>query len=495
MKRILHVTAEAAPHARTGGLGDAAMGLAGALAHGGERDVVVVTPRYGVSRGFEQASWFPEPVPVRVGTTELTVGVRELVRAAGEPRVLFVEHDDLFAGRAGVYGDAAGFFGDNGFRFAVLSAAALEISKRLWPEHGHDLLHAHDWHAALAVLYARLDDRFRMRPSVLTVHNLAHQGLFAQDALGWLGLPAHWYVGAVLEHGGGVNLMKGALALADRVTTVSPHYAREITTPLGGFGLDAHLAYHRDKLRGIVNGIDTAAYDPQSDAALPRTYEARSSAEGKADARRASCIEFGLDADPVDGSGPLFGVVSRFDGQKGLDVLFRVVPELVAWGARVAILGQGEPALEQAARGLAERHPGRVGVRVEFDDQIARRLYAAAHFVVVPSRFEPCGLSQLYAMRYGAMPIVSRTGGLLDTVAPLRFDSLEVDEPPSDDRRGPGLLVEPGHELALLDACVRACELSSDAFRMQRLRERSMARDFSWARSASEMAELYASLL
>ncbi|RYG80119.1 glycosyltransferase, partial [bacterium] len=368
--------------------------------------------------------------------------------------------------------------------------SALEISKRLWPDGGHDLLHAHDWHAALSVLYARLDHTFRMHPSVFTSHNLAHQGLFGQDALTTFGLPEHWFVGTLLEHRGGVNLVKGAIALADRVTAVSPRYASEIVTPEGGFGLHAHLAYHRDKLRGIVNGIDTLAYDPRTDAALPQAYGASSSGEGKATARQALGAALGLDPD----DGPLFGVVSRLDAQKGLDVFFRVVPELVAWGAQVALLGQGDPALEAAARELAARYPGRVGVRIQFDDTIARRIYAGSTFVVVPSRFEPCGLSQLYAMRYGSMPIVSRTGGLLDTVAPLAVGDLEQDAPVTSDRRGPGFLVEPGSELELLEACVRACELAADGFRLQRVRERLMARDFSWARSAAEMAELYATI-
>ena len=495
MNRILHVTAEAAPYARTGGLGDASMGLCRALARGSSsRDVVLVTPRYGVSKGYEAATWWEDHVEVRVGRARIGVGVRELVRGPGEPRILFVEHDELFGNRAGVYADQNGYFGDNGFRYAVLSAAALEISKRIWPDGGHDVLHAHDWHAALAVLYARLDDAFRMHASVLTIHNLAHQGEFAPDMLRTFGLPDHWLLESVLEKRGTLNVLKGAIALADRVTAVSPRYAYEITTPEGGFGLDAHLSHHRDKLRGVVNGIDTEAYDPTTDGALPRQYGLRGAAEGKAAARRAVCTEFGIEHED-DERAPLFGVVSRFDSQKGLDVFFRVVPELVAWGARVVILGQGERPLEDQAQLLAERFRGRVGTRILFDDGAARRVYAASSFVVVPSRFEPCGLSQLYAMRYGAMPIVARTGGLLDTVASLDVVDLEsAADGPEDDRRGPGFLVTPGNEISLLDACVRACELSTDLWRMQRVRARLMARDFSWARSAAEIADVYASI-
>lgn len=495
MSRILHVTAEAAPYARTGGLGDASMGLARALARGNSgHDVVLVTPRYGVSKGYEHATWWEEPVLVRVGNVRLGVGVRELVRGPGEPRICFVEHDELFGNRAGVYADQNGYFGDSGFRYAVLSAAALEISKRLWPDRGHDVLHAHDWHAALSVLYARQDDAFRMHASVLTIHNLAHQGEFPPDMMRTFGLPNHWFVESLLEKRGTLNVMKGAIALADRVTAVSPRYAYEITTPQGGFGLDAHLAYHRDKLRGVVNGIDVESYDPSTDLALPQRYELRTAAEGKAAARRSVCAELGID-DEDDERAPLFGVVSRFDSQKGLDVFFRVVPELVAWGARVAILGQGERVLEDQARHLAARYPGRVGARIAFDDGIARRMYAASTFIMVPSRFEPCGLSQLYAMRYGSMPIVASTGGLLDTVAPLDVVDLDAAaDGPADDRRGPGFLVVPGDEMSLLDACVRACELAGDVWRMQRVRARLMARDFSWARSAAEIAAIYASI-
>jgi starch synthase len=220
----------------------------------------------------------------------------------------------------------------------------------------------------------------------------------------------------------------------------------------------------------------------------------RTAAEGKAAARRAVCGEFGVE-EADDESAPVFGVVSRFDSQKGLDVFFRVVPELVAWGARVVILGQGERALEDQARNLAERFRGRVGTRIAFDDGAARRVYAASGFIVVPSRFEPCGLAQLYAMRYGAMPIVARTGGLLDTVAPLDVVDLDAAaDGPEGDRRGPGFLVNPGDDMTLLDACVRACELSTDVWRMQRVRARLMARDWSWARSAAEYADVYASI-
>ena len=493
MKRILHVTSEAAPFARTGGLGDASVGLARATARADRTSsVALVTPRYGTTRfpSGETGQYWEEPVAVHVGGHDFHVGVRELPPDADGLRVLMLEHDELFGARQGIYGDRFGTFGDNGFRFATMSAASLEIGRRLWPE-GHDLLHAHDWHAALAVLYARLDEWSRLRASVFTLHNLAHQGVFGPSALATFGLPQHWFVESVLEHHGAVNLLKGATALADRVTAVSPRYAWEITTPEGGFGLDTHLAYHRDKLRGIVNGIDTVAYDPKTDPALPMRFDRRDVQRGKATAATQVRQLFGLHED----NSPLFCAISRFDTQKGLDVLFRVIPELLAWGAQIAVIGQGDPALERAARSLAERFAGRLGVRIAFEDTTARQMYAAADFVLVPSRFEPCGLTQLYAMRYGSVPIVSRTGGLLDTVRAFVPAELEGDEAlGGDDRRGPGLMVGAGDDLELLDACVSACELARDRWRMARLREWLMSRDWSWEQSAAEMIELYRSI-
>jgi starch synthase len=481
--RVLMVSSEVETFARTGGLGDVVLGLSRALsAHGVE--VVIVTPRYGITPLPHDVNWWAETVQARVGWGPHDVrdlGVAE-VFVAERARVCLLDHGELFGDRGGIYADANGTFGDNELRFATLSRAALAVAERVWGpadgfDSGPDVIHAHDWHAALSIVYARLamGEAWSRVPSVFTVHNLAFQGVLGFGALDELGIPRVAYHADCLEHQGLVNLLKGALACSNVVTTVSPTYAREILAPWNGFGLADYLRSQGDKLMGIVNGIDPERFDPRNDRALPQPYgsdDLAAAHQGRRAAKDALFGELGLD----DSNAPLFATVSRLTWQKGIDMLLAIVPALVGRGARIAMVGTGEPEIEDAMRRMAARFPGRVGVRIAFDESLARRLYAASDFFVVPSRYEPCGLTQLYAMRYGSIPIVTNVGGLHDTIRP--YDGVH--------EQGNGFLAASVDSGALLVACQDAFDTYWDPVGMRGLVERAMTEDATWERSAEE---------
>ncbi len=485
------VAAEVAPFAHTGGLGDVLGGLSLALANLGV-DVVVVTPRYGVTTIPEATRWWADTVPARVGAAEEDVcalGVLE-TRVSGATgsgfRVCFLDYPTLFA-RDGIYGDAHGAFGDNDVRFAVMCRGALSVASRIWPADGGrsagpDVIHAHDWHAALAIVSSRLtmDHDGSIARTVFTIHNLAFQGVFGAAILERLGLPRAAYVDGTLEHDGQVNLLQGAVALADRVTTVSPTYALEIQTPRDGFGLDSVLRRHAGKLVGILNGIEEARFDPSTDPTIAMRYDREAPHAGKSACKRALADELGL----APGRGPLFASVSRLTEQKGIDLLLSLIPGLVAHGASFALVGTGDAPLERALGAVAERFPGRVASRIAFDPLLSRRVYAGSDYFVVPSRYEPCGLTQLYAMRYGSIPIVTAVGGLRDTVTPISalFST------------GTGLVATSPDAAALLVACEDALTLHRDVSSHEAAVARAMSRESSWAAPARAYAELYASL-
>jgi starch synthase len=478
--RVLMIASEVESLARTGGLGDAVESLSRALGSLG-CDVVIVTPRYGVTRVPAGARWWNAGVTAPLGPGGAReIGVLEARLGARGPRVCMLVDPSLYD-RDGIYGDRFGGFGDNALRFAVLSSAALSVGERVWEGRLPDVLHAHDWHAALAVVYAcrTRGPAWTRVPAVLTIHNLAYQGVFGSHELGPLGIPPEVWEDGTIRHDDRINLMKGGIELAHRVTTVSPSYAREIQQPAHGHGLDACVRRHADKLVGIVNGIDTDAFDPRTDGAIARRYGEGDAAAGKAACRRALCAELGLDDRP--GDGPLFASVSRLDWLKGIDLLLAVVPALVGRGARVALLGTGDVRLEDGLRAAAARWPRRVAARVAFDPLLARRVFAGADFLVVPSREEPCGLTQLYAMRYGAIPVVSPVGGLRDTVEPL--DAAHG--------RGTGLVSAEVDAPHLLIACEDAIGVWRDDVARPALVARAMARDSSWGVSARAYGRVY----
>jgi starch synthase len=489
--RVLMVSSEVESLARTGGLGDAVEALSRALASRGA-DVVVATPKYGVTRVPNGARPWTGPVVAPLGMGHARwLGVLE-ARLAGSapgavrdgatraPRAALLGDGQLFD-RDGIYGDRRGTFTDNPFRFAALSSGALSVGERAWGGALPDIVHAHDWHAALAIVYARRTRgaAWSRVPTVLTIHNLAFQGVISPSELDYLAIPRDAWQSGWIRHDGAINLMKGAIELVDRVTTVSETYAREIQRWPHGYGLDAHLRWHSGKLVGIVNGIDTESFDPGTDGAIVRRYDRAGAIEGKRACKAALCAELGL-----VGDGPLIGVVSRLQWLKGMDLLLSILPALVERGARVAFVGTGEPDLEEALRNAAWRWPGRVAARIAFDPALARRIFAGSDFLAVPSRDEPCGLTQLYAMRYGAVPIVTPVGGLRDTVAPVDVAHA----------KGSGIVAAAADPQSLLLACEDALGLWRDPIGMSSLVARAMARDSSWGPSAARYLALYDAL-
>ena len=496
--RVLMVSSEVESLARTGGLGDAVEALSRALGLLGA-DVVVATPKYGVTRVPSDARPWPAPVVAPLGLGHArTQGVLE-ARLAGVstapgrlpsserrvPRACLICDGELFE-RDGIYGDRAGVFTDNPFRFAAMASGALSMAERAWNGALPHVVHAHDWHAALSLVYARRTrgPEWAAVPTVLTIHNLAFQGVFSSAEMDYLAIPRDAWDAGWGRHDGAINLMKAGIEIADRVTTVSETYAREIQLAPHGYGLGAHLRWHSNKLFGIVNGIDTDAFDPSTDGAIARRYGQADAGEGKAACKRALCAELGLRTADGANERPLVGVISRLQWLKGIDMLLAILPALIERGANVAFVGTGEPDLEAGLRAAAERWPGRVAARVAFDPTLARRVYAGADFLAVPSRDEPCGLTQLYAMRYGAIPIVTPVGGLRDTVTPADVAH----------GKGTGVVCAAPDEWSLLLAFEEAFGLWRDRVGAGSLIARAMARDSSWGGSAHKYLSLYREL-
>ncbi|MEX2502403.1 MAG: glycogen/starch synthase, partial [Trueperaceae bacterium] len=384
--RVLFAASEVAPFSKTGGLADVAGALPRALAARGH-EMLVVTPWYADLGGHAAPLWIGDvPVPFDGGIEEVGVGTLE----AHGVRYVFVGHPDFR--RDGLYGHP-----DDLRRFCRFVRAIPPAAERVG--FAPELVHAHDWHAAYLPLVLThgwdLPDGWRDLPSLLTIHNLQHQGVSdLASAIHWLRLPESVRASGI-DHFGSANAMQAGLDFAWGVTTVSPSYAREIQQVPYGHGLDGTLRHVAHKLTGILNGLEMEAWDPATDAALPVRYDADTADAGKAAA--AATVRGALHLEP---GRPIVGSVGRLADQKGVDLLLDAVPDLLTQGWNLALLGSGDPALEARALEVAQQHPGRIGVRIGYDDGLARRIYAAATAFLIPSRFEPCGLTQLIAMRY-----------------------------------------------------------------------------------------------
>lgn len=475
-RRVLSVASECAPLMKTGGLADVVGALPAALEpHGWTSRVLLpaypaVLERVGRARTVWQSDdLFGGPAKVR------------RCRVDGL-HLLLLDAPHLFDRAGGPYGVDGHDHPDNHLRFAALSWAA----SRLAIEGTGDgwrpaLVHAHDWQAGLLPSYLKYAGS--SVPSVLTVHNIAFQGVFGRDQLDRLRLPTWGFVPDELEYYGNGSSLKAGLVHASRITTVSRTYAQELTTPEFGFGLEGVVAARRDRgeLHGIVNGIDTATWDPETDPHV-RPYSAED-LSGKAADRAALLAEFSL-AEPT---GPLAVVVARLTHQKGIDLLLETLPGFLEAGGAVAVLGSGDPGYEHALGELAVRYPRRAGVRIGYDEPLSHRMYAGADLVLVPSRFEPCGLTQLYGLRYGALPLVSSTGGLRDTVADATPERIAEDTATGFSFSGGA----PG----LADALARATLLHADRATWARVRSRAMRTPVDWGTSAARYAELFAGLV
>lgn len=404
-------------------------------------------------------------------------------RHEGRP-ILVLDAPAYFDRDGGPYADAMGrdWF-DNGLRFAAFARAAADIASGFAGGKPFDILHAHDWQAGLTPAYLVYANRGTHRPrTVMTIHNMAFQGYFGREFFHRLELPqTAWSIEGV-EYHGGVGFLKAGLMLADAITTVSPSYAEEIRRPEFGMGLEGLIVGRQDRLYGILNGIDPAQWNPAADEALAATYTA-ADVDARIANKRAVEEAFGLEP----GDGPLFVVISRLTWQKGMDVLIEVIDHLVGLGGRLALLGTGDAAIEAGLRAGAGRHPGRIGIRNGYDEGLSHLMQAGGDAILVPSRFEPCGLTQMYGLAYGCVPVVARTGGLADTIIDANLAAVSADA-------ATGILFSPVSYHGLAEAITRAVRLHADQVVWQQIQRRGMAADFSWARSGEAYARLYARL-
>ncbi|HEV8356202.1 MAG TPA: glycogen/starch synthase [Gemmatimonadales bacterium] len=470
---VVHLAAEYYPYARSGGLAEAVANLARHQSAEGMRSLAVLPLHRSAREAAGPLVALGAPLEVRRNGERGAERARLLWRRDSPPgtQICFIEHDGYFD-RERIYGDAHGDYPDNLERYAFFSLAALEALPRLVP--GPLLLHAHDWHASLGLVYLRSryasDPRYSGIATVLSVHNAGYQGHYPPQAMVELGLPWELFDWRCLEWYGKVNVLKGGLAFADQVVTVSPNHARELRTPGGGFGLQETFIWLGPRFSGILNGIDRQTWDPGSDGQIPATFTSADPA-GKAVCKREVQRRFGLREDPRV---PLFSMAARLVTQKGLDLML-ASPALLGLDAQFVFIGAGEARFEQGLHALAARHPDRIAVDTNFTDQLEHLLMAGADFLLMPCQYEPCGLTQMRSQNYGAIPVVRRVGGLADTVE----DGVT------------GFVFEPYHADPLLGAVLRGLDCYGSPPEWDRMRRNAMQRDFGWERSVERYLDVY----
>ncbi len=475
--KILSVASECAPLVKTGGLADVVGALPGALRPLGVEMRVILPGYSGLADRLTDVRRIDVPL---AGEAPAQV----LEGHAGALSLLLVEAPDLYDRPGGPYqaGDGRDY-PDNDLRFAYFARVAAAVARSGAASWRPDLVHAHDWQAGLTPVYLR-SGAGPPPPTLMTIHNIAFQGLAPMDRAAALRLPEAALTMEGAEYWGQIGFLKGGLALADRISTVSPSYVGELMTEAFGMGLDGLLRRRARDVVGILNGIDTTSWDPAGDPSLAAPYSA-ADMSGRAANRQALGERFGL---TVDAAAPLYIVISRLTRQKGLDLLGEVLPVLLESGGALAVLGTGEPDLERLFRDAAKRHAGRVGFVNAFDEPLSRLMLAGGDAILVPSRYEPCGLTQLLGQRYGAVPIVARTGGLADTV---------VDANVAARRAGvaTGIMHAPDSAEALAAALRLAAELFGAPGTWERLVSNAMALPVGWETSAAAYKALYASML
>ena len=467
---ILMVASEATPFAKTGGLADVLGALPAALQARGERTAVVL-PAYRQNQYPNEPRLAYRGLWVPLGPGYLVDIYQTTERGV---TFYFVDCPPLFH-RDGIYGSGGADFPDNHIRFAVLSMAAVGVARYLFRPH---IIHVHDWQAGLMPVYVRQhfadDPTFSGIKILLTIHNLGYQGIFGPEAVPQLGLDSRLFNPSQLEFFGRLNLLKGGIAFSDAVSTVSKGYAREIQTPEYGFGLDGFLREH-GPVYGIVNGVDYVEWNPEHDPFITRNYSV-DDLSGKRDCKRALVEELRLTSS--DPERPLIGMVSRFAAQKGIDLIAEIASRLLEEDVQLAVLGSGDLPYESMFQRLGEAYPDQVAVRIGYDNGLSHRIEAGADMFVMPSRYEPCGLSQIYSLRYGTVPVVRATGGLDDT----------IDE-------GTGFKFRDYSGEALLDALGSALRAYRDQDLWVAMMRRGMRKDFSWGSAAVEYLALYRRLL
>jgi starch synthase len=480
--RVLYVTAELYPWVKSGGLGDVAAALPPALDAQGV-DIRLLVPGFP---GFLEAfSGIADAA--RLYTPFAAERIRvALAKLPGSGRLAYlVDQPALYDRPGGAYTDPDGHdWPDNLRRFALFGWIAAALARGADPGWRPDIVHGQDWHAGLAPAYLVAEPPADWAVhTVFTIHNLAYRGLFPAALFPELGLPPGFFSIDGVEFYGNLCFIKAGLFYSDRLTTVSPTYAREIQTPAFGWGLDGLLRHRADVLSGILHGVDPQVWDPEHDPALPRAFGVADAVAGKQAAKSALQARLGL----ATGGAPLFGVVSRLTQQKGLDLLLATLPGLIDSGAGLVVLGAGDADLEAGFAAAAAAYRGRVAACIGYDDELAHLIVGAADVVLVPSRYEPCGLTQLYALRYGALPLVRRVGGLADTVVDATAVTLA-------DGTATGFAFDAASPQALRAAIERSQNLFAERALWQRLIRRAMTRDFSWAAAARHYLALYRGL-
>src|SRR4051812_43362413 len=473
---VVHLAPELSPYARTGGLGEAVSSLAKYQAASGI-PVTVFMPLYSAVRERTEIQPIGPAFAVTVGPRTETVRLYEPAtpHQQGYPKIVFVESAEYFD-RPGLYGDDAGDYPDNALRYALFARAVLVSLPRVLPQ-APSIVHAHDWQTALASVYLKTE--FTAHPyyegirAVLSVHNAGYQGHFPESTLAEIGLPVTLYNPRQLEWWDRVNLLKGGLVFSDLVITVSPTHAHELRTEKGGFGLDGVFVALRDRLVGIVNGIDQDIWDPARDTIIPRRYSPENMA-GKKRNRLALQRATGLSR----WQAPIFALTARLVSQKGLDLILGD-PGYFAFDAQYVFLGHGDARYEMMLTELSERAPSRIAVKLDFTEEFEHLLLAGADMCLMPSQYEPCGLTQMRAQRYGTIPVARRVGGLADTIEDGVTGFLFDDYTPTDFMRAATRAVDQYHETAAWEEMMRE----------------AMARDFGWERSASRYLTVYRRVL
>lgn len=479
--RILYATPECAPWVKTGGLGDVSAALPSALKQLG-CDVAILMPAYRALRNIAAQSTEAARVPGRAGLPETRVLETQLPDGV---RLLLLDAPALYDRPAGPYLDPSGRdWTDNAIRFGTFAHAAASLARdglaSGWRPH---ILHCHDWPAALAPAYLRFEPPTAPLASIVTIHNLAFQGLFPAATLTQLGLPRQSYSIDGLEFWNQVSFLKGGLSYADAITTVSPNYAREIQEPELGFGLEGLLAARRDVLHGILNGIDTEVWNPATDPLIAMPYDADRLARKRHNKlmlqKRLSILE--------DFDIPLLGTVGRITLQKGFDLISAIAEQIAELPAQLVLLGSGDLNIENELLALQAAYPKCIGLKIGFDEKLAHLIEAGADMFLMPSRFEPCGLNQMYSQRYGTPPIARATGGLKDTI-------IDYEGTPASAETATGFLFEAETPDALFDAVRRAIDCYREPALWERLQRNGMATDFSWRASAERYVALYRDL-
>jgi starch synthase len=472
--RILFVASEGLPFSKTGGLADVVEALPKALVAQGH-EVAVVLPRY---RGTKATAVVMPSLTIPMGGTRLRFPAIADGTLVNGVRYFFVE-DAAYFDRDGLYGGSSGDYPDNPERYAEFCRAAIEIAKHIWPT---DVIHCQDWQTALVPVLLRTsygdDSLVKDIPVVFSIHNMGYHGQFTRDVLDRVGIPQVLFHPSGLEFYGYVNLLKGGLVYSDYLTTVSRRYAQEIQTPEYGHGLDGVVRARADRLVGILNGVDYTAWNPEKDKLIAVKYSAKD-LSGKQVCKQDLLDLFGLSHDHLER--PLIGIVSRFADQKGFDLIAEKAHELMREDLVLVVLGTGERKYEDFFRALAAAYPGRVGVKIAYDNTLAHKVEAGADMFLMPSRYEPSGLNQMYSLKYGTVPIVRATGGLDDSIEPFDLEH----------GTGTGFKFKEYTGEALLFAVRQALHHYMDERIWKRIQLNGMAKDFSWKTPAAEYAKLY----